>query len=122
MYSLQIRFTLENIIPPCAAVCQDPLPVPAEASGLNLTGFIPVAKPDKVLDPFAYLTKYAFFHEDDRFVFRCKDPDHGVYGGPHADHRSFKCTKNGVYDTPSKDDDPPREWPQCKDQRNSKRV
>ena len=40
--------------------------------------------------------------------------------GPDAYHDAFKCTANGVYDTPSEEDDPPREWPRCQNQSDSK--
>ena len=42
--------------------------------------------------------------------------------GPDSYHDAFKCTANGVYDTPSDEDDPPREWPACKNQSDSKTI
>ena len=101
-------------------MCADPLPVPDTKSGLKLVGFIPVSKPGKVLDPFKEYETHKSFHQDDRFVFKCVDENYGVHGGPDNFHDAFKCTGNGVYDTPSKDDDPPRSWPMCIDQTQSK--
>lgn len=118
-----IRYALEIVkggVPPCKAICKDPLPNATEISGLELTEIIPIVSPKMRANAQEKYAERDYLYAGDKLVYKCKEENHGVYGGPDTETAVYGCTDKGIYDTPDpEDDENPRDWPKCAHQRNS---